>query len=72
MKKRINFFKLFKFDECGNIETIKIIRLGCVQLSQGVKIGSNLKISGINLYEYVGNDFLIKKEKGVYVALGIY
>ena len=72
MQERINFYKIFKINPDGSMEPLKTVRIGGVQMSQGVKFGRGVSFGGVNLFDYVGRDFQIEEENGVLIILGIY
>ena len=72
MKKRVNFFYLFKQNSDGSIEPLKIVRIGGVQMGPGVRFGNGVFFGNINLFEYIGKDFEVEEKDGIVIILGIY
>ena len=72
MKKKENFYSIFKINDDGSIEPIRIVRIGGVQMSPGVRFGRGVSFGGINLFDYIGRDFEVEEENGLLIIRGIY
>ena len=72
MEQRINFYKIFKVNVDGSIEPIKVVKIGGVQMGQGVRFGKGVSFSGVDLSQYAGRDFLVEEQNGVTVIKGIF
>lgn len=69
---RINFYDIFNVNADGSISSKeKTIRIGGVQFGPGARF-KNVSFGRINLSEYIGRDFEVRDENGVYVITGIY
>lgn len=70
---RINFNQIFNRDETtGTISPRTTVRVGGVTFGPGVNFGPGVLFSGINLSEFVDNDFEVDIEGDVYIIRGIY
>lgn len=69
---RINFYQLFKINPDGSIEPLRLIRIGGVQMGPGVRFGKGVSFSGIDLSQFIGRDFEVENQSGVYVIKGIF
>lgn len=69
---RINFYQIFKINLDGSIEPIRLVRIGGVQMSPGVRFGKGVSFSGIDLSQFIGRDFEVDDQSGVYVIKGIF
>ena len=72
MEQRLNFYQIFRVNADGSIEPLRIVRMGGVQLSPGVRFGRGVSFSGIDLSKYVGRDLLVEEQEGVFVIKGIF
>jgi len=72
MEKRINFYQIFKVNVDGSIEPLRPVRIGGVQMGPGVKFGKGVSFSGIDLSQFIGRDFAVEEQSGVYVIKGIF
>lgn len=70
--ERINFYQIFKVNTDGSIEPLRLIRIGGVQMGPGVRFGKGVAFSGIDLSQYIGRDFAIEEQEGVFVIKGIF
>lgn len=68
---RINFNQIFRVNADGSIEPLRSVRIGGVQFAPGARF-KNVSFGGIDLSKYIGRDFEIRDENGVYVITGIY
>lgn len=69
---RINFYQIFKINLDGSIEPIRLVRIGGVQMGPGVRFGKGVSFSGIDLSQFIGRDFEVEDQSGVYVITGIF
>lgn len=69
---RKNFYKIFKVNADGSIQSDKIWRMSGLQVFPGTTLGRGVIMGKIDLHDYVGRDLEIRKEKDVYVITGIY
>ena len=72
MEQRINFYQIFRVNADGSIEPLRPVRIGGVQMSPGVKFGKGVSFSGIDLSQFVGRDFAVEEQAGVFVIKGIF
>ena len=72
MQQRINFYQIFKVNIDGSIEPLRPVRIGGVQMGPGVKFGKGVSFSGIDLYQFIGRDFAVEDQAGIYVIMGIF
>lgn len=72
MEQRINFYQIFRVNADGSIEPLQPVRIGGVQMSPGVKFGKGVSFSGIDLSQFVGRDFAVEEQAGVFVIKGIF
>ena len=71
--ERINFHTIFRLNDDGSIEPLRIVRIGGVQMGPGVKFGRGVIFGGVNLYNFIGKDFqTTTDENGTLVINGIY
>ena len=68
---RINFYQIFRVNADGSIEPLRPVKIGGVQFGSGARF-KNVSFGGIDLSKYIGRDFEIRDEGGVYVITGIY
>jgi hypothetical protein len=69
---RIKFNSVFLKDNGGNIEPVRTVRIGGVQMSPGVKFGRGVSFGGVNLFDYIGRDFRTEEQNGILIITGIY
>ena len=72
MKKRLNFYRIFRINSDGSIEPIRVVRIGGVQFGPGVRFGKGVSFGGIDLAQYIGRDFQVEEQDGILVIIGIY
>lgn len=72
MQKRLNFYSIFKQHHDGSLEPLQPVRIGGVQMGQGVRFGRGVSFGGINIFDYIGKDFQVEEKGGVIILLGIY
>ena len=72
MEQRINFYQIFRVNADGSIEPIRNVRIGGVQMSPGVKFGKGVSFSGIDLSQFIGRDFSVEDQQGIFVIKGIF
>ena len=72
METRVNFFQIFRVNSDGSIEPLRVIRIGGVQMSPGVKFGKGVSFSGVDLSLYTGRDFLVEDRDRVLIIKGIF
>ncbi len=73
MKKRMNFFQLFRLED-NAIRPMRTVRIAGLEMGTGVRIGrGGIWFDGnIDLHNYIGHDFEVDEREGVYVMTGIY
>lgn len=71
---RMSFGQIFRRNEDGSIEPLRVVRVGPVQFGPGVRFGSGVVIGGLDLSQYVGRDFEINEQRGdgTLIITGIY
>lgn len=69
---RINFFQIFRLNTDGSIEPLRLVRIGGVQMSPGVRFGRGVSFGGIDLFFYIGRDFQTEEQNGVLIITGIF
>ncbi|MDD5432500.1 MAG: hypothetical protein PHO70_05895 [Candidatus Omnitrophica bacterium] len=69
---RITFWELFQSHPDGSIEPLHPIKIGGVQFGPGVRFSKGVSFGGIDLIQYIGRDFEVETENGVYVLKGVY
>ncbi|MDO8637980.1 MAG: hypothetical protein Q7R43_00250 [Candidatus Daviesbacteria bacterium] len=72
MTQRINFYQIFKINPDGSIEPLRLVRIGGVQMGPGVRFGKGVSFGGIDLSQFIGRDFEVEDQSGVYVIKGIF
>lgn len=72
MPYRLNFYQIFRINDDGSIEPLRIVRIGGVQFGPGVRFGGGVSFGGINLAQYVGRDFQVEDQNGILIIIGIY
>lgn len=72
MEEKINFYKIFKVNVDGSIEPLRLVKIGGVQMSPGVRFGKGMLFSGIDLSQFIGRDFLVEEISSVLLIKGIY
>lgn len=72
MIQKINFYQIFKINPDGSIEPLRLVRIGGVQMGPGVRFGKGVSFGGIDLSQFIGRDFAVEDQSGVYVITGIY
>lgn len=72
MQQRINFNAIFRTHNDGSIEPIHPVRIGGVQMGPGVRFGRGVSFGGIDLFNFIGRDFAVEEQNGVYVLVGIF
>jgi len=73
MTQRVNFFNLFKINQDGSIEPLRLIRIGGIQFGPGVRFGKGVLFAGIDLSQYIGRDFQVQIDQSEIVTImGIY
>ena len=72
MEERINFYQIFKVNTDGSIEPLRLVRIGGVQMSPGVRFGGGVSFGGIDLSQHVGKDFLAEEKNGILIIVGIF
>ena len=72
MDQKINFYQLFKVNTDGSIEPLVVVKIGGVQFGPGVRFGKGVSFSGIDLTQYIGRDFQVENQAGVFVIKGIF
>lgn len=69
---RINFHQIFIVNTDGSISSReRTIRISGVQFGPGAKF-KNVSFGGIDLSQYIGRDFEVRDENGIYIITGIY
>lgn len=71
-KIRLNFYSIFRVHAGGSIEPIRRVRIGGVQFGPGVRFSGSVRFGNINLFDYIGRDFLVDEKNGVIIILGIF
>lgn len=69
---KVNFYSLFKLNQDGSVEPLKLIRIGGVQMGPGVRFVRGVSFGNIDLFNYIGRDFSVEEENGISIILGIY
>jgi len=69
---RVNFYNIFKVNNDGSIEPLRIVRIGGVQMGPGVRFGGGVSFAGIDLSQYIGRDFKVEEQGGILIIVGIY
>lgn len=72
MPTRVNFHHIFKTNNDGSIEPLRVIRIGGVQFGPGVRFGSGVSFGGVDLLQYIGRDFQVEDQNGIVVITGIF
>jgi hypothetical protein len=72
MEKRMSFNSIFRTHPDGSIEPLRPVRIGGVQMGQGVRFGRGVSFGGVDLYQYIGHDFSVQEQGGVLIIVGIY
>jgi len=68
---KINFYAIFMLN--GDIiETLRVVRIGGVQIGKGVRLGSEVTFGGINLFNHIGCDFRAEEQDGILIITGIF
>lgn len=66
------FYDIFFYHPDGSLEPIHQIQIGGVQFGPGVRFGKGVAFSGIDLSNYLGKDFEVEIEGGVWKLIGVY
>jgi hypothetical protein len=69
---RVNFFSIFRQHSDGTLEPLRVVRIGGVQLSPGVRFGQGVNFGGINLFNFIGRDFQAEDYGAYIVLIGIF
>lgn len=69
---RVNFHNLFRLHSDGSIEPVRSVRIGGIQFGPGVRFGRNVLFGSINLFDFIGRDFLVEEEGGTSIIVGIF
>jgi hypothetical protein len=72
MQQRLNFYSIFRVHNDGSIEPLRPVRIGGVQMGQGVRFGRGVSFGGIDLFNYIGRDFSVEEQNGMLILLGIF
>ena len=72
MEQSTNFNAIFRLNNDGSIEPLRVIRIGGVQMGPGVKFGRGVLFGGVDLYNFIGRDFQTNEENGILIVNGIY
>jgi len=79
LKKRINFNRIFRIDNAGNVITRQTIKIGGLQLSpntntRGIYFSGEMSSQyvSIDLSQFIGRDFEVEKKNDVLIITGIY
>lgn len=70
--RKMNFNKMFKLNGDGTIKTLKLFEINGVRINPGVDFGFELRFGGINLSDYIDQDFQVEEKDGVLKIIGIY
>lgn len=68
---RIPFNKLFSVAN-GIITPIVTIHINGITMTPGVSFGSGVIFGGIDLSKFLGKDFEVDLNNGVYIVKGVY
>jgi hypothetical protein len=69
---RVSYWTVFKSNADGTIEPIRIIRIGGVTLSPGVKMAKGVRFSGIDPFLFYGQDLDVENEGSTTTITGYY
>ncbi len=70
---RINFNQIFNRNpQTGAITPRAMVRVGGVTFGTGVTFGAGVSFSGIDLSQFINNDFEVDVEGELFVIKGIY
>ncbi|MAG11839.1 MAG: hypothetical protein CMI52_03460 [Parcubacteria group bacterium] len=70
---RINFNQIFKSSsEPGKFSPRSRVRVGGVTLNSGVSFGKGIAFGGIDLAQFVENDFEVDIQGDLFIIKGIY
>ena len=72
MIERMNFYSIFRINPDGSIEPLHPIRISGVQMVPGVRFSKGVSFSGIDLSQFIGRDFAIRKEDDILIIEGIF
>ncbi len=68
---RMRFDELF--NNSNGVVTPKVtVQINGVTMSPGVSFGGGVLFGGVDLTQYIGKDFDVELQSGVYVIKGIY
>lgn len=68
---RMKFNELFS-NTNGTVTPKVNVHINGVTMSPGVSFGSGVSFGGIDLSQYIGKDFDVELQNGVYIIKGIY
>lgn len=70
--KRVGFWQVFKINPDGSLEPLRRVRIGGVEFGLGVRFTRGVSFSGIDLFQFIGNDLEIEVQGEIVIIKGVY
>jgi len=69
---RLHFFDVFSQNSDGSLTPKMMIKIGGVEFGPGVFFTPGVMFGGVNIFQYIGKDIAIEKQRDLSVIKGFY